>query len=244
MGQIWVIMRRELAAYFSTPLAYVFIVIFLALLAATTFYMGAFFDRNQADLRPFFSFHPWLYLFLIPAITMRMWAEERKTGTIEFLMTLPISTNAVVIGKFLAAWLFTGLALLLTFPMWITVEYLGDPDIGVIIASYIGSWLVAGGFLAIGGCLSALTRNQVVAYIVTATVCLLTLTSGLPVVLGAFQGWAPPLAADVIASLSVLTHFESITRGLVDIRDLIFFASLIVLALVVNAAIVDLRKSA
>ncbi len=244
MGQIWVIMRRELTAYFSTPLAYVFIVIFLALLAATTFYMGAFFDRNQADLRPFFSFHPWLYLFLIPAITMRMWAEERKTGTIEFLMTLPISTNAVVIGKFLAAWLFAGLALLLTFPMWITVEYLGDPDIGVIIASYIGSWLVAGGFLAIGGCLSALTRNQVIAYIVTATVCLLTLTSGLPVVLGAFQGWAPPLAVDVIASLSVLTHFESITRGLVDIRDLIFFASLIVLALVVNAAIVDLRKSA
>ena len=244
MGQIWVVMRRELAAYFSTPLAYVFIVIFLALLAATTFYMGAFFDRNQADLRPFFSFHPWLYLFLIPAITMRMWAEERKTGTIEFLMTLPISTNAVVIGKFLAAWLFAGLALLLTFPMWITVEYLGDPDVGVIIASYIGSWLVAGGFLAIGGCLSALTRNQVIAYIVTATVCLLTLTSGLPVVLGAFQGWAPPLAVDVIASLSVLTHFESITRGLVDIRDLIFFASLIVLALVANAAIVDLRKSA
>jgi ABC-2 type transport system permease protein len=244
MGQIWVIMRRELTAYFSTPLAYVFIVIFLALLAATTFYVGAFFDRNQADLRPFFSFHPWLYLFLIPAITMRMWAEERKTGTIEFLMTLPISTYAVVIGKFLAAWLFAGLALLLTFPMWITVEYLGDPDIGVIIASYIGSWLVAGGFLAIGGCLSALTRNQVIAYIVTATVCLLTLTSGLPVVLGAFQGWAPPLAVDAIASLSVLTHFESITRGLVDIRDLIFFASLIVLALVVNAAIVDLRKSA
>jgi len=244
MGQIWVIMRRELTAYFSTPLAYVFIVIFLALLAATTFYVGAFFDRNQADLRPFFSFHPWLYLFLIPAITMRMWAEERKTGTIEFLMTLPISTYAVVIGKFLAAWLFAGLALLLTFPMWITVEYLGDPDIGVIIASYIGSWLVAGGFLAIGGCLSALNRNQVIAYIVTATVCLLTLTSGLPVVLGAFQGWAPPLAVDAIASLSVLTHFESITRGLVDIRDLIFFASLIVLALVVNAAIVDLRKSA
>jgi ABC-2 type transport system permease protein len=244
MGQIWVIMRRELMAYFSTPLAYVFIVIFLALLAATTFYMGAFFDRNQADLRPFFSFHPWLYLFLIPAITMRMWAEERKTGTIEFLMTLPISTNAVVIGKFLAAWLFAGLALLLTFPMWITVEYLGDPDIGVIIASYIGSWLVAGGFLAIGGCVSALTRNQVIAYIVTATVCLLILTSGLPVVLGAFQGWVPPLAVDMIASLSVLTHFESITRGLVDIRDLIFFISLIVLALVVNAAIVDLRKSA
>ena len=244
MVQIWVIMRRELAAYFSTPLAYVFIVIFLALLAATTFYMGTFFARNQADLRPFFSFHPWLYLFLIPALTMRLWAEERKTGTVEFLMTLPISTNAVVIGKFLAAWLFAGLALVLTFPMWITVEYLGDPDVGVIIASYIGSWLVAGGFLAIGGCLSALTRNQVIAYIVTAAVCLLSLTSGLPVVLGAFQGWAPPLAVEAIASLSVLTHFESITRGLIDIRDIVFFGSLIALALIVNAAIVDLRKSA
>ena len=244
MGHAGVIMRRELTAYFSTPLAYVFIVIFLALVAATTFYMGAFFERNQADLRPFFDFHPWLYLFLVPAIAMRLWAEERKTGTVEFLMTLPVSTAAAVLGKFLAAWIFTGLALVLTFPMWITVNYLGDPDNGVIGASYIGSWLVAGGFLAIGACVSALTRNQVIAYIISAAACFLFLTSGLSIVLGAFQGWAPALMIEIIASLSVLTHFESITRGVIDLRDLIFFASLIVLALLVNVAIVDLRRSA
>ena len=238
-----VIFRRELIAYFSTPVAYVFIVIFLILAATATFFMGDFFERNQADLKPFFSFHPWIYLFLVPSVTMRLWAEERKTGTIEFLMTLPVSSGAVVIGKFMAAWAFTGIALALTFPVWVTVEYLGNPDHGVIAASYIGSWLMAGGFLALGACFSALTRNQVIAYIITASACFMFLSGGLSMVRDIFQGWAPTLLVDVLASFSVLTHYQNITRGLVDVRDLIFFGSLIVLGLVANVAIINLRRS-
>ncbi len=175
MQSCWVIVKRELGAYFSTPLAYVFIVIFLALSGAMTFFMGAFFERGQADLNSFFSFHPWLYLFLIPAISMRLWAEERKTGTIELLLTLPVPTWVIVIGKFLAAWGFIAIALVLTFPLWITVNYLGSPDNGVIFASYIGSLVMAGGYLSIGSFLSAVTKNQVIAFILTAVVCFLFL---------------------------------------------------------------------
>lgn len=244
MRRTWIIIKRELGAYFSTPLAYVFIVIFLALTGATTFYLGQFFSRGQADLQPFFRFHPWLYLFLIPAIGMRLWAEERKTGTIELLLTLPVSTAETVLGKFLAAWIFTGIALGLTFPVWITVNYLGHPDNGIIIGGYIGSWLMAGGFLAITSCISALTKNQVIAFILGAAVCFLFLTSGLSLVLGAFQGWAPGLVVDVIASFSFLTHFDAITKGVIDVRDLIFFTSIIAVALFVNVAIVNLRKAA
>ena len=244
MRRTWIIVKRELGAYFSTPLAYVFIVIFLALTGATTFYLGQFFSRGQADLQPFFRFHPWLYLFLIPAIGMRLWAEERKTGTIELLLTLPVSTAETVVGKFLAAWIFTGIALGLTFPVWITVNYLGHPDNGIIIGGYAGSWLMAGGFLAVTSCISALTKNQVIAFIVGAAVSFLFLTSGLSLVLGAFQGWAPDLVVDVIASFSFLTHFNAITKGVIDIRDLIFFASIIAVALFVNTSIVNLRKAA
>ena len=160
------IFARELKAYFTTPLAYVFIVIFLALTGSLTFFLGGFFERGQADLAPFFLFHPWLYLFLVPAIAMRLWAEERRTGTIELLMTLPTTTFAAVLGKFLAAWAFAGIALLLTFPMWLTVNWLGEPDNGVILASYLGSWVMAGAFIAIGACVSALTKNQVIAFVV------------------------------------------------------------------------------
>ncbi|MBM3516342.1 MAG: ABC transporter permease [Alphaproteobacteria bacterium] len=243
MHGVLVIARRELVAYFSTPVAYVFIVIFLALASATTFYLGGFIERNQADLEPFFSFHPWLHLFFMPAIAMRLWAEERKTGTLEFLMTLPLSVMQAVVGKFLAAWGFAGIALGLTFPMWITVNYLGDPDNGVILAGYLGSWLMAGAFLAIVAALSALTRNQVVAYILGAAVCFVFLTSGLNIVLGAFQGWAPEGVVETIASLSVLGHFTAVTKGVIGARDVVFFASLIGLALLVNAAIVDLRRA-
>ena len=190
MQNCWVIVKRELGAYFSTPLAYVFIVIFLALSGAMTFFMGAFFERGQADLNSFFSFHPWLYLFLIPAISMRLWAEERKTGTIELLLTLPIPTWIIVIGKFLAAWAFIAIALGLTFPLWITVNYLGSPDNGVILASYIGSLVMAGGYLSIGSFLSAVTKNQVIAFILTAVVCFLFLMSGVELVQSFFQGWA------------------------------------------------------
>ena len=213
MRNVALILRRELASYFATPLAYVFILIFLVLANAFTFYVGGFYQRGQADLRPFFMFHPWLYLFLIPAVTMKLWAEERKSGSIELLMTLPVRPYEAVLGKFLAAWLFTALALVLTFPIWITVNYLGHPDNGVIFASYLGSLLLAGGFLAIGSCMSALTRNQVVAFILGVVACFVLLLAGYPMVLDAFRGWAPETLIEAVASLSLLTHFQSITRG-------------------------------
>jgi ABC-2 type transport system permease protein len=244
MGRTFAISRRELGAYFSTPLAYVFIVIFLALAGSVTFYFGSFFDRNQADLQPFFAFHPWLYLFLIPAVGMRLWAEERKTGTLELLMTLPVTTVDSVLGKFLAAWIFTGIALILTFPIWITVNWLGDPDNGVIVASYIGSWLMAGAFLAIGGFVSALTRNQVIAFVIGAAVCFLFLMSGLDVVQGAVRGWAPPYVVQLLGSLSFLVHFERVLKGVLDIRDLIFFFSVMGVFLFANVVTVELKKGA
>ncbi|MDP2379413.1 MAG: ABC transporter permease subunit, partial [Pseudohongiella sp.] len=199
MGKTGIIFKRELAAYFSTPLAYVFIVIFLVMNGIFTFDLGGFFIRGQADLQPFFSFHPWLYLFMIPALAMGLWADERKSGTIELLMTLPIRLRDAVLGKFLAAWVLSGIALLLTFPIWITVNYLGSPDNGVILAAYIGSWLMAGGFLAIGSCMSALTRNAVIAFILTVSICFLFVSSGSPIVLNAFSGWAPQILLDAIA---------------------------------------------
>ena len=207
MNGIKVIAERELRSYFSTPLAYVFILIFLVLSGVFTFYMGNLFERAQADLTPFFNFHPWLYLFLVPAISMRLWSEERKSGSIELLLTLPITRFQAVLGKFLAAWLFAGLALFLTFPTWLTVNYLGDPDNGVIVASYLGSWLMAGGFLAIGSCMSAASKSQVIAFILTGTVCLLFVLAGFPLVLNVFRDWLPMLVVDTVASLSFMTHF-------------------------------------
>lgn len=243
MENALVIFRRELVAYFSTPLAYVFIVIFLALSGAFTFYIGGFFERGSADLDAFFHFHPWLYLFLIPAVTMRLWAEERKTGTVELLMTLPVSTTQAVIGKFLAAWCFIGIALSLTFPIWITVNYLGNPDNGVIVASYVGSFLMSGAFLAIGSCISALTKNQVIAFILAAVVCFLFLMSGLDLVQNFFQGWLPRFLVDAVAGMSFLTHFSAITRGVIDLRDVVFFGSLIGVCLLINVVVVDVKKT-
>lgn len=242
MSNCWVIIKRELGAYFSTPLAYVFIVIFLALSGALTFFMGAFFERGQADLASFFSFHPWLYLFLIPAVSMRLWAEERKTGTVELLLTLPTPTWVVVIGKYIAAWVFIGIALVLTFPLWITVNFLGTPDNGVIVASYLGSLVMAGGYLAIGSCLSAVTKNQVIAFILTAVVCFLFLMSGVELVQSFFQGWAPSFVLEALASMSFLTHFNTIIRGVIDLRDVVFFGSIIGVFLYFNAAVIDLTK--
>jgi ABC-2 type transport system permease protein len=244
MHAVRTVFRRELAAYFATPLAYVFIVIFLALTGAFTFFLGNFFERGQADLQPFFLFHPWLYLFLVPAIAMRMWAEERRSGTIEILMTLPTTTFAAVLGKFLAAWLFAGIALLLTFPIWIIVNYLGQPDNGSILVSYLGSWLMAGAFIAIGACTSALTKSQVIAFVVAAAACFLFLMSGLDLVLAAFRPWAPPLVVDTVASFSFLTHFGQLTKGVIDVATLLFFGSLIVVCLIVNTLLVDLEKAA
>jgi len=243
MGNIWVIFKRELVGYFATPIAYVFIVIFLFLSGIFTFYLGNFFERGQADLLPFFSFHPWLYLFLIPALAMRLWAEERKSGTIELLLTLPVTMAQAVLGKFLAAWAFTAIALALTFPMWITVNYLGNPDNGVILASYIGSLLMAGAFLAIGSCISAITKNQVIAFVITVVVCLAFILSGYPMVMDFFTGWAPQVIVDAISSFGFITHFSAITKGVIDLRDLIYFISLIAFWLFANAILIGVKKA-
>lgn len=242
MRNVAVIAKRELAAYFATPVAYVFIIIFLAVSAALTFYVGGFFERRQAALDTFFTFHPWLFLFLIPAVGMRLWAEERKTGTIELLTTMPVTTTAAVVGKFLAAWAFIATALALTAPMWLTVNVLGEPDNGVILASYAGSLLMAGAFLAITSCMSAVTRNQVVAFILGAAVCFLFTMSGVELVLETVRAIAPAVLVDAVASLSFLSHFSTITKGVIDLRDLVFFVSMIVFWLFATTIIVNARK--
>src|SRR5882724_13492144 len=232
MRNVGIIMRRELASYFATPLAYAF-----------TFYLGGFFERGQADLQWFFYWHPWLYLFLIPAVSMRLWAEERKSGSIELLMTQPVTLWEAVLGKYFAAWLFAGLALALTFPIWITVNYLGNPDNGTILAAYIGSLLLAGGYLAIGSCMSALTNNQVIAFILGVVACFIVLLAGFPLVLDAFHSWAPQWLVDAIASLSFLTHFDSIKKGVIDVRDLLYFGMLSAFFLLATSIALDLRKA-
>jgi ABC-2 type transport system permease protein len=238
------ILKRELVGYFITPVAYVFIVIFLVLTGVFTFNIGSFYERGQADLRPFFDFHPWLYLFLIPAVSMRLWAEERRSGTIELLMTLPLTAWSTVWGKFLAAWAFTGIALVLTFPTWITVNTLGNPDNGAILTAYLGSFLMAGGFLAIGSCVSATTKSQVIAFVISVVLCFGFLLAGFPPVLDAFSGWAPQIVVDAISGFSFLSHFEAISKGVVDLRDLTFFLSVIVVALAANVLVIEARKTA
>ena len=242
MRNVAIILRREFASYFATPVAYVFIIIFLVCAGAFTFYLGGFYERGQADLLPFFSFHPWLYLFLVPALSMRLWAEERKSGSIELLMTLPVRRSEAVLGKFLAAWLFTGIALALTFPIWLTVNYLGAPDNGAILTGYLGSLLMAGGFLAIGACISATTRNQVIAFILTVVVCFGFLLAGFPLVLDVFSAWAPAFLVDAIASLSFLTHFDSLSKGVIELRDVVYFLLVIGAWLTANAIILDMKK--
>ena len=243
MNGLLSIYKREFTSYFVTPVAYVFIVIFLFMTGVFSFYLGAFYESNQADLEPFFRFHPWLYLFLIPAISMRLWSDERKSGTIELLMTLPVSITNTVVAKYLAAWSFTAIALFLTFPMWITVNYLGNPDNTVILASYIGSLIMAGGFLAIGSCISALTKSQVIAFVISVVICFMFILSGFPMVLDLFESWAPQAVVDAIASFSFLTHFTSIKKGVIDIRDVIYFAALITFWLYVYIVIIENKKA-
>lgn len=243
MSNIWAICKRELAGYFTTPIAYVFIVIFLLLSGVFSFYLGDFFGRGQADLITFFNFHPWLYLFLIPALTMRLWAEERRGGTIELLLTLPITMIEAVVGKFLATWIFTGIALALTFPMWLTVNYLGEPDNGIIAAGYLGSLLMAGSFIAIGSCVSAITRNQVIAFVVSLVICLVFVLSGFPLILDFFNGWMPEIIIRAISSFSFLTHFDAISKGVIDIRDIVYFISLVAFWLFANAILIELKKA-
>lgn len=236
--------KRELVGYFSTPVAYVFIVVFLALSAALTFYVGGFFERRQANLETFFSFHPWLYLFLIPAVAMRLWAEERKSGTIELLMTMPLSTNSAVLGKFFAAWAFVAVALVLTFPLWVTVNVLGEPDNGVIAAGYVGSLLMAGAFLAIGSCMSALTRNQVVAFILAAAICFLFTMAGVELVQNTVLAVFPPAVADAVSSFSFLSRFGIISKGVIDGRDGVFFLSMILFWLFGTVVVLDTERAA
>jgi len=243
MNIVAALFRRELRSYFATPVAYVFIVIFLVLMGTFTFYLGGFYERGQADLSAFFNYHPWLYLFLVPAIAMRLWAEERKTGSVELLMTLPVTPWQAVLGKYLAAWAFTGIALALTFPVWVTVNYLGNPDNGAILAAYVGSFLMAGGFLAIGSCLSATTKNQVIAFVLTVVACFGFLLAGFPLVLDIFSAWAPQVIVDGVASLSFLTHFANISKGVIDFRDLVYFALVIAVFLYANTIVLQWKQA-
>ena len=242
MRNVGIIMRREFASYFATPIAYVFIFIFLILSNVFAFYLGGFYERGQADLSPLFTFQPWLYVLLVSAISMKLWAEERNSGSIELLLTQPLTLWDAVCGKFLAAWLFTAIAIALTFPLWITVNYLGHPDNGAICAAYIGSFLVAGGFLAIGSCVSAITRHQVIAFIVTAVVCLAFLLLGFLPVLTVLNGLLPQGVVDSLASLSMYTHFASIEKGVIDVRDLLYFAMLSGFFLLATTIALNLRK--
>jgi ABC-2 type transport system permease protein len=243
MRNVGIILRRELASYFATPLAYIFILIYLVLANLFAFSLGGLYERRQADLLPFFGYQPWLYLFLIPAICMKLWSEERKSGSIELLMTLPVTLWEAVVGKFLAAWIFTAIALALSFPMWITVNFLGSPDNGAIFAAYVGCLLLAGGFLSVGSAMSALTRNPVVAFILAVVVSFVFLVAGSPIVLDALTAWLPQVLLDAVASLSFLTHFESIQKGVIDIRDLLYFAMLIGFFLLATSITLDLRKA-
>jgi ABC-2 type transport system permease protein len=238
-----IILRRELASYFATPIAYVVLVIFLLLANLFAFSFGALFERGQADLAPFFTFMPWLYLFLVPAVSMRLWAEERRNGSIELLLTQPITLWQAVLGKFFAAWAFVGIALALTFPIWITVNYLGNPDNGAILAAYLGSLFVAGGFLAVGSFTSSMTRNQLIAFLLGMLICFLLLIAGYPATTDWFQTWAPLWFVQGIASLSFLTHFENIVKGVLDLRDVLYYALVTIFFLLASTVVLDARKS-
>lgn len=242
MGPTLAVARREFSGYFATPVAYVFIVIFLVLAGTLTFALGGFFQRAQADLQPFFNFIPWLFLFLVPALTMRLWAEERRLGTIELLLTLPMPQWQAVLGKFLAAWLFCAIALALTFPLIITVNVLGRPDNGVILSGYLGCLLVAGSYLAIGAALSALTKNQVIAFVLAVAVCFLFAAAGSPIVTE-FLTQRLPILAEIARGLSLTDRFNGFVRGVIGLRDVVFFASFMAFWLFVNAVVVDHRKT-
>ncbi|HKW29512.1 MAG TPA: ABC transporter permease [Verrucomicrobiae bacterium] len=241
IANIKTITKRELSAYFASPLAYVFIVIFLLLCGFFTFMvgtrMGTFFEHGQASLDTFFIWHPWFYLILVPAVGMRLWAEERRVGTLELLLTMPITSWQAIAGKFLASWLFLALALVLTFPLVITVNYLGRPENGVIFCGYIGSWLMAGAYLAVSCITSAMTRSQVVSFIVSIVLCLFLLLAGFSPVIQFLSGWASPAVVQAVAACSVITHFENFQKGVLDSRDVIFFLLLIVFSLFTTAVI-------
>jgi ABC-2 type transport system permease protein len=237
------IVKRELGGYFTSPIAYVFLIIFLLLTGFFTFTVGSFFERGEASLVSFFTWHPWLYLFLVPAVGMRLWSEERRLGTMELLLTMPVTTGEAVVGKFLASWLFLALALALTFPVIITVNYLGDPDNGVIFAGYVGSLLLAGAYLAVACMTSALTRNQVISFIVAVLICLFLILAGFEPVTGLLSRFASARVVEFAAAFSVMTHFEGFQRGVVDLRDILFFVSVMGFALFTTGIIIRSHRA-
>jgi len=243
LNKTYIILDRELRGYFRTPLASIFLLVFLALSSGMTFFLGRFFERDQADLTAFFSWHPWLFLVLMPAIGMRLWAEERRSGTIELLITLPVTNTQLVVGKFLASWIFTLIALILTMPIWITVNYLGDADNNVIFISYVGSWFMAGAFLALTSCLSILTKNQVIAFIISSISGFILLMAGFNLVLAAVRSWSPNWITETISSMSFLSHFTRIQMGVFDLSTLVFFVSMIILCLWINVQLVQIKKA-
>jgi ABC-2 type transport system permease protein len=243
LRHILTIAKREVTGFFASPVAYVFIVIFLLLSGFFTFMVAGFFQRGQANLVTFFAWHPWLYLFLVPAVGMRMWSEERRLGTIELLLTMPITPWQAIVGKFLASWLILAIALALTFPVVITVNYLGHPDNGVILAGYIGSLLLSGAYLSIAAMTSAMTRNQVVSFILSVVICLFLILAGWPPITNLLTEWAKPWLVDMIAAFSVMTHFESIQKGVIDSRDVLFFLSVIVFCLFSTSVILRAHRA-
>ena len=242
-NNIKAIMKRELGGYFTSPIAYVFLIIFLLLTGFFTFTIGNFFERGEASLVSFFTWHPWLYLFLVPAVGMRLWSEERRLGTMELLLTMPLTTWQAIVGKFLASWVFLGLALALTFPVWITVNWLGSPDNGIILAGYVGSLFLAGSYLAISCMTSALTRNQVISFILSVMICLFLILAGYTPVTDLLTRFASPVVVDIIAAFSVMTHFEGFQRGVIDLRDFVFFASVIGFALFTTGVIIRSQRA-
>ncbi len=243
VNNIRAIFKREISGYFGSPLAYVFIVIFLLLLGFFTFYVSNFFEAGQADLRGFFEWHPWIFMFLIPAIAMKLWAEERRMGTIELILTFPVTVGEAILGKFLAAWVFIGIGLFLTFPMVITVAYLGEPDLGATFCSYVGSFLMAGAFLSVGIMTSSLTRSQVISFIVSIVICLFFILAGYPPVTEVLSGWSPVWLLNIVSYLSFLSHYISIERGVLDLRDIVYYFSVIFFMLFINGMIIQNRRT-
>jgi ABC-2 type transport system permease protein len=243
LGNVLAIAKRELSGYFASPVAYIFIVIFLLLAGFFTFNVGGFFERGEASLESFFVWHPWLYLFLVAAVGMRLWSEERRLGTIELLLTMPVTSWQAIVGKFLASWLFLAIALGLTFPLVFTVGYLGSPDYGAIVCGYLGSFMMAGAYLAVSCMTSALTRNQVVSFILSVVFCLFLILAGWPPVTNMLVQWAKPWLVDFVAAFSVMPHFDSFRRGVVDSRDVIFFLSLITFSLFTTGVIIRSHRA-
>ncbi len=235
--------KRELGGYFGSPVAYIFMVIFLLLCGFFTFSVSHFYEMGQADLSGFFEWHPWIFLFLMPAVAMRLWAEERRTGTMELILTLPITLTEAILGKFIAAWIFVTLALVLTFPIVLTVIYLGEPDLGAIYCGYFGSFLMAGAYLSVGSMTSSLTKNQVISFILSVVICLFLVLAGWPPVTDALSGWAPMWLVDLVSGFGFMSHYASIKRGVIDIRDLVYYFSVITFMLFATGIILQNRRS-